>query len=66
MKITGKTEKYDALTAPDEKGYAVYRRVSDGKTAKAKASWFNPLPDGSGLIAKGPIKEIRLDGLDWQ
>ena len=24
------------------------------------------LPDGSGLIAKGPIKEIRLDGLDWQ
>ena len=59
-------ERYDALTAPNETGYAVYRRVSDGRTARAKASWFKPAPGNDGVIPRSRVKAIRLDGLDWE
>ena len=59
-------ERYDALTSPNETGYAVYRRVSDGRAARAKASWFRPAPDGDGLVPRSRVKAIRLDGLNWE
>ena len=59
-------ERYDALTTPNETGYALYRRVSDGRAARAKASWFRPAPDGDGLVPRSRVKAIRLELLDWE
>jgi len=59
-------ERYDALTAPNETGYAVYRRVRDGRAARAKASWFRPAPDGEGLVPRSRVKAIRLNFLNWE
>lgn len=33
-------DKYDQIETADEKGYALFRRVSDGKTARVPVRWF--------------------------
>ena len=41
-------EQYDQIETADEKGYALLRRVRDGKTAQVKAAWFNLRPTAMG------------------
>lgn len=63
--ITGKFDKYDLITAPSEQGYALFRRVADGKIALVKTSWFKPSPDGDGLVPSSRIKALRLSCMEW-
>ena len=55
-------DKYDQITTADEKGYALFRRVSDGKTARVPVRWFKK--DGDVMVPRSRVKEIRLDGLN--
>ena len=59
-------EQYDQIEAPDAKGFALFRRVRDGKTAQVKAAWFKPAPDGNGMIPRSRVKAVRLAMLDWE
>ena len=59
-------EKYDILTTPDDKGCALYRCVSDGKTARVKTSWFKKSPDGDGFVPRSRTKAIRLGMQHWE
>ena len=63
--IHGKLDKYDLITAPSEQGYATYRRVSDGKIALVKTSWFKQSPDGDGLVPSSRTKAVRLSVMEW-
>lgn len=60
------TEKYDIITTPKADGTAIYRRVSDGKVAVAKVSWFKSSPYGIGLIPASRTKALRIGGLKWE
>ena len=57
-------DKYDQIETADERGYALFRRVSDGKTSRAPVRWFKK--DGEGTVPRSRVKAIRLDGLDWE
>lgn len=57
-------EKYTIASAADAKGKVSVRRVSDGKVARCKLSWLEPLTDKT-YQAKSKTKAIRLDGLEW-
>ena len=58
-------EKYTVLIERDEEGYVTAKRVSDGKTARCKASWLKPIGNGD-YVPKNRTKSIRLDGADWE
>ena len=57
-------DKYDQIETADERGYALFRRVSDGKTARAPVRWFKK--DGDGMVPRSRTKAIRLQMLDWE
>ena len=57
-------EQYDQIEAPDAKGFALFRRVSDGKTARVPVRWFKK--DGDGMVPRSRTKAIRLQMLDWE
>jgi len=58
--------KYKIITDADADGIATVQRVSDGKLARVKRSFFKPLSGETGVYeAKSNVKAIRLDGLDW-
>lgn len=62
-------ERYELLTEPDWRGRVEVKRVSDGKTAFAKASWFSPAPRGEDVLlvaAKSKTKANRMWQLDWK
>jgi hypothetical protein len=57
-------EQYDQIEAPDAKGFALFRRVRDGKTARVPVRWFKK--DGDGMVPRSRTKAIRLRMLDWE
>ena len=57
-------EQYDQIEAPDAKGFALFRRVRDGKTSRAPVRWFKK--DGDVMVPKSRTKAIRLQMLDWE
>ena len=57
-------DKYDQIETADERGYALFRRVSDGKTARVPVRWFKT--DGDGMVPRSRVKAIRLYLLDWE
>ena len=59
-------DKYDQIETADEKGYALFRRVSDGKTSRAPVRWFKKDGDGDGMVPRSRTKAIRLRMLDWE
>lgn len=59
-------DKYDQITTADEKGYALFRRVSDGKTSRVPVRWFKKDGDGDGMVPRSRTKAIRLGMLDWE
>ena len=59
-------DKYDQIETADERGYALFRRVRDGKTAQVKAAWFKPAPDGNGMIPRSRVKAVRLAMVYWE
>ena len=57
-------DKYDQIETADEKGYALFRRVSDGKTARVPVRWFKK--DGDGMVPRSRTKALRMAMLDWE
>ena len=60
-------DRYELLTEPDEKGYAMVKRLADGKLAPCKAAWLKAAPGGE--LAKVPrsrTKALRMAMLDWE
>ena len=58
--------KYKFVGEPDADGVVIVQRLSDGKKARVKRSFFKPLSGEAGVfVAKSNVKAIRLDGLDW-
>lgn len=60
-------DRYELLTEPDEKGYVMVKRLSDGKLAPCKASWLKAAPGGE--LAKVPrsrTKALRMAMLNWE
>ena len=58
-------EKYTVLIERDEEGYVTAKRVSDGKTARCKASWLKPIGNGD-YVPKNRTTDLRLYGLEWE
>ena len=62
-------DRYELLTEPDVRGYAMVRRLADGKLATCKAAWLRAAPHSESpthVIPRSRVKAIRLDGLDWE
>ena len=57
-------DKYDQITNADEKGYALFRRVSDGKTSRVPVRWFKK--DGDGMVPRSRTKALRMAMLNWE
>ena len=67
--MTDTIDRYEILDVPDERGYVVVRRVSDGKTATCKAAWLKPAPHSESpahVMPRSRTKAIRMTMLDWE
>lgn len=58
--------KYKFVNEADADGVVIVQRLSDGKKARVKQSFFKALSGEAGVfVAKSNVKAIRLDGIDW-
>lgn len=57
-------ETYTVVNAPAVRGKALIKRASDGKVARCKLTWLEPV-SGETYQARSKTKAIRLDGLEW-
>ena len=62
-------DRYEILDEPDGRGMVEVRRVSDGKTATAKASWLKPVPHSESpahVMPRSRTKALRMAMLNWE
>lgn len=58
-------EKYTIIVPEDESGYAMVKRVKDGKKARAKFAWLKSIGDGD-YVPRSRTKDLRLQNLNWE
>ena len=62
-------DRYEILDEPDQRGYAMVKRLSDGKLAPCKAAWLKPAPHSESpahVMPRSRTKAIRMTMLDWE
>ena len=59
-------ETYTVVDATPVRGRVLLKRASDGKVARCKLSWLEPVSGQTCYQAKSKTKSIRLDGLEWE
>ena len=62
-------DRYEILSEPDKRGYAMAKRLSDGKLAPCKAAWLKPAPHSESpthVMPRSRTKALRMARLDWE
>ena len=67
--MNGNIDRYEILDEPDQRGYAMVKRLSDGRLAPCKASWLKPAPHTESpthVMPRSRTKALRMAMLDWE